>query len=260
MELPKLSSLREFGTGADVREISRAYARTWPGPNQQVIASLPLLMTASEIEHCVKELAKRIARDYGPNGVHAGKPLVLVGILKGVFVFLADLARALSLECSVYFIEASSYGDAQTQGAVRFLSTIEPSKFAGRQVLLVDELFDNGKTMHGMREALLKHPELSLDASDVHTCALFSKDSGSELAQPDYVGIAGLPALWLVGYGLDAQGNYRGLPHLYAVPKAEGVPRCPADGLFASDGSINMELYHAIRKKILSDMISAQLD
>ena len=109
-------------------------------------------------------------------------------------------------------------------------------------------------------EHALEHPELSLDASDVHTCALFSKDSGSELAQPDYVGIAGLPALWLVGYGLDAQGNYRGLPHLYAVPKAEGVPRCLADGLFASDGPINMELYHGIRKKILSDMISAQLD
>lgn len=204
-----------------------------------------LLLTSEDIQHGVEKLANEINDLYA---LPQSKPLVLVGILKGVYVFLADLSRRLTVPHSVYFLEASSY-KGQQRGEVHFATQIVPEKIRNHQVLLLDELFDHGNTMLSMYNALLKHPELGLTPADVRTCTLFIKESGTSLPPPDLVGLAKLPALWLVGYGLDDNGEKRGWPHLFACPKIEGVPKCAEDAIFDDD-----DAYEELRRRIVDDL------
>jgi len=202
-----------------------------------------ILLTAAEIERGVDALAEKVNERYAS----PSKPLVLVGILKGVYVLLADLSRRLRIPHSVYFLEASSYS-GQQRGAVEFATKIAPEKLRGRQILLLDELFDNGNTMATMRQALLD-AELDLAPADICTCTLFIKQSDSALRKPDLVGLPQLPALWLVGYGLDDQGEKRGWPHLFACPKADGVPRVAEDAIFEDDTA-----YAALRRALVAQL------
>ena len=204
---------------------------------------LPWLIILREKE--IAKVVSRLAQTLDSYFSDLTKPLVIVGILKGVYVFLSDLTKKLTIPNTVYFIEASSYKD-QKQGEVEFATAIVPSKIKDRHVLLLDELFDNGHTMQAMKQALLQHPDLELRTEDITTCVLFSKNSGTKLPQPDFVGIGQLPNVWLVGYGLDDNGEKRGWPHLFAVPKAEGMPLANDDALFT-----NEDAYARIRSDLL---------
>lgn len=212
---------------SNIAEISSSFLaqQGCPGLNWRI------LFTKEQIEIGISKLAHQLNAHYR---THNDKPLVLVGILKGVFVFLADLVRELNIPHSIYFLEASSY-KGQKRGQLQFSTQIEPAKLRGRRVLVVDELFDHGETMNGTVQALLANQELDLRPEDIRTCTLFIKDSGTNLPVPDFVGMPRLPALWLVGYGLDHDGEKRGWPHLFATPKADNIDRVPEDAIFDSE-------------------------
>ena len=147
---------------------------------------------------------------------------VLVCILKGAAYFAVDLSRDLDrngFKHSVYFVEASSYSGMEQKDSVELLSRLVPEKLDGKHILLVDELYDNGKTMHNIREYLnsnIKHDGIT-------TCVMFKKRCKTQkYTLPDIFGLE-VPNVWIVGYGLDDDGYYRGLEDLYAKPKTRGI-------------------------------------
>lgn len=160
--------------------------------------------------------------------------IVVTCILKGCAYFLVDLTKKLTIPHSIYFIEASSYHDEQLQGeTIEILSLLVPSKFQGRKVILLDELYDNGFTLQAVKHKLID--ETKIQASDIFTCTLFHKSkSHNQYELPNLVGFRDLPDLWYVGYGLDDKQEKRNWPHLYAMPKLPGVPRGPDDLIFES--------------------------
>lgn len=209
-----------------------------------------LLMTESEIQLCCSHVAKQINEKFR----NSEKPIVLTAILKGAYLFLADLTKKLTIPYSVYFIEASSYANKQTQQEeLQLLSKLIPEKFHGKTVILVDELFDNGKTMSSIKEHLLSTQELKLKKEDIFACTIFTKDSGTDIPEPDFIGIKKIPPVWLVGYGLDDQGEKRGWPLLYACPKAEGVARTFADKIFDHNTEADA-VYGQIRDSITKQL------
>lgn len=194
-----------------------------------------LVMTAKEIDAAVQRVADCINSDR-----FKGKKIVLCGILKGAFIFMTDLVRRLTRPYSVYFVEASSYKGQVQSETVEVLSEIVPEKFAGRHIVLVDELLDNGATMRSMLHHLMQ--KLNIPREDITTCVLFTKRNESRmLKEPqsdwnaDIAGVENLPDVWLVGYGLDDNGTKRGWVHLFAKPKASGVPCGPDDQIFDSE-------------------------
>ena len=163
-----------------------------------------ILIPTEMIQIRVRELAEQIDRDYA--GVER---LYLVGILKGAFIFLADLARALKTEHSVDFMALSSYGKATTSGAVRILMDLrEPVE--GQHVLIVEDIYDSGKTL-----AYLYHLLRERKPASLKTIVLTRKDRAQEhLDVPlDYVGFT-IPDVWVVGYGLDYADKHRTLPYI----------------------------------------------
>jgi len=205
-----------------------------------------IILTEKEIAVVLDTLAQKLNAHFAS----CEKPLVAVGILKGVYGFLWELTKRLVVPHSVYFIDASSY-KGQTQGDVRFGAGIEVSKLKGHHVLLLDELFDSGHTMAAVATALLAHPELGLDGGDLTTCVLFSKNSGTTLAQPDFVGIGKLPNVWFVGYGLDDNGEKRNWPYLFAVPKLPGVDHTDDDAIFE-----DADFYARVRRKLMAAIVA----
>ncbi len=164
----------------------------------------PVLIPAEAIERKVAELGERIARDY------AGRqPLLLVGVLKGSFIFLADLSRRISIPHAVDFIALSSYGNAtKSTGEVRLIMDLRQS-IAGKHVLVVEDIVDTGHTLSYLLRILGARQPASL-----HSCALVHKPSRREVDVPlDYVGFE-IPDKWVVGYGLDYADRYRTLPYI----------------------------------------------
>jgi len=207
-----------------------------------------LLLSYDEIKTGVLKLANKIDTQF------AGKDIVLVCILKGCVYFFVDLTRAITIPYSTYFIEASSYCNSQTQqDKVELLSVIVPSKFKNKTVILVDELFDNGRTLNCLRAALID-PENKLDltADRIFTVTLFSKIKLTRYRPPDLVAIA-LPDIWVVGYGLDDKQEKRGWPHLYGVPKEDGVEKVTADKIFENNEEGETE-YESVRTDLLSQI------
>lgn len=183
-----------------------------------------LILTHEEMEAGVRIVARRIET------WSRGDRIVLVAILKGAFMFLSDLCRALVRPYSVYFVEASSYKEKRSQGgAVEISSDLASAKFcdtvtkAPHKVVLVDELLDNGKTMQEMKQHLLKALSATHTEDDILTCCLLSKKRPRDFPEADIVGIPDLPDLWLVGYGLDDRGTKRGWAELFAIPKVKIV-------------------------------------
>ncbi len=170
-----------------------------------------VLYTADQIAHRVRELGAQITRDL------AGREPVIIGVLKGAFVFLADLVRAIDLPLSCDFLRVASYGDAtQTSGRVRFeFDTTQP--ISNRDVVLVEDIVDTGLTLSAVLEPLRGRAPASL-----RVAALLHKPSRTQKAVGiDYLGFE-IPDQFVVGYGLDYAGRFRNLPHL-AVLEAEGV-------------------------------------
>jgi hypoxanthine phosphoribosyltransferase len=159
-----------------------------------------VLISDEQIRVRVKELAAEIARDYA--GVDR---LYMVGILKGAFIFLADLTRELEVPHVVDFMALSSYGKSTESGAVRILMDLrEPIE--GQHVLIVEDIIDTGHTLSYLYKVLEGRRPASL-----HTCALVRKQREQADLKIDYVGFD-IPDVWVVGYGLDFADRFRTLP------------------------------------------------
>lgn len=162
-----------------------------------------ILIDAPTIQRRVEELAAQIEQDYA--GVSR---LLLVGILKGAFIFLADLTRALRLPHAVDFMAVSSYGLSATSGAVRIVLDLrEPIE--DEHVMLVEDIVDTGKTLQYLQQVLSSRQPASL-----RTCALCRKERPEAMAvSVDYLGFT-IPDVWVVGYGLDYADKHRTLPFI----------------------------------------------
>ncbi len=160
----------------------------------------PLLLH-KEIQARVDNLGKRITLDY------AGKELLLVGILKGSFVFMADLIRCIDLPISIDFMAMSSYGAAtKSSGVVRILKDLEQG-VDGRHVLVVEDVVDTGLTLN----YIYGHMR-SRGAASVKICSLLDKPSRRQVAVPLHYKGFEIPDEFVVGYGLDVDERYRNLP------------------------------------------------
>jgi hypoxanthine phosphoribosyltransferase len=148
-----------------------------------------------------------------------GENVVVAAIVKGAIYFCVDLTREMTLRHSIYLIEASSYKDEETQEEqVEILSIINPKKFEGKKVILIDELFDNGRTLQTVKDKILKEvPSLTPDR--IFTCTMFRKSKEISYPKPDLVGFK-IPNVWVVGYGLDDKQEMRQLQQLWAKPKS----------------------------------------
>lgn len=165
-----------------------------------------VLISEKQIKLKVQELAQNISRDY------KGKSILLVGILRGAIVFLADLARAISCPVEVDFMAVASYGSAtKTSGVVRILKDLDED-IKGRHVLLVEDIVDTGLTLNYLVRNLKSRRPKSL-----HLCVLLSKE-GKQRAPLDlrYIGFK-IPDKFVVGYGLDYDERYRNLSCICAL-------------------------------------------
>ena len=179
--------------------------RAWPRRHEVG----EILFSAEEIGQRVAELGAAISGDY------AGLEPRLIGILKGVAPFMADLMRAISIPVSTDYMAISKYDPtSETTSAVRLLKDLDNS-ITGKHALLVEDVIDSGRTMEYILENLRGREPASLKV-----CALFNKPAHRVVDLPlDYVGFD-LPDVFVVGYGLDFEQKYRNLPYL-ATLKAE---------------------------------------
>ena len=163
-------------------------------------------ISPQQLYSCVERLAEQINNDY------RGKNLVLIGILNGAFIFMADLARRLDLPIKVDFVRLASYGDkTETCGNVRITKDVE-IPLHGCHVLVIEDIVDSGITL----KWLLNHIS-SLCPESVKICALIDKRERRKVEVPvDYVGMT-VERGFLVGYGLDFSENHRNLPAIYEV-------------------------------------------
>jgi hypoxanthine phosphoribosyltransferase len=162
-----------------------------------------VLMTEEEIQKMVARLGAEITRDY------AGKKLFLICVLKGGFVFMADLVRAIDLPLEVDFIAVSSYGSStKTSGVVRLLKDID-KPLNDKHVRIVEDIRDSGLTLNYIKSMFVNRNPLS-----VKVCTAFDKPERRKVdITPDYVG-AVIPDEFVIGYGLDYDGILRNLPDL----------------------------------------------
>ncbi len=168
-----------------------------------------ILFTEEQIQAKVKELAEKITHDY------RDKNPVLVGVLNGAFVFLADLMRHLDLTCTVDFVSWSSYGkDTSSSGIFRIMKDLE-TNVESKHVLIVEDIIDTGLTLHYLLDTVRARRPAS-----VKVVALLDKPSRRRIeAKADYLGFQ-IPDAFVVGYGLDFAQRYRNLPFI-AVLKPE---------------------------------------
>ncbi len=166
------------------------------------------LISEADIQKRVKELAEQISADYADAG-----ELVLVGVLKGAFIFLADLSRALTIPRTIEFIAVSSYGAGSKSGAVRLVMDVR-GDIEGRHVLIVEDIVDTGHTLNYLIGMLESH-----NPASVKTCALVHKAERAEVdVNIDYLGFP-IGDEWVVGYGLDYAEQNRTLPYIgYVEP------------------------------------------
>ena len=167
-----------------------------------------VLISEEDVQSRVAELAAQINADYADRG-----ELVLIGVLKGAFIFLADLSRRLTIPRTVEFIAVSSYGDSGSvsSGAVRLVMDVR-GNIEGKHVLIVEDIVDTGHTLKYLIGMLESHRPASIKA-----CALLHKAEAAEVDVPiDYVGF-GIGGEWVVGYGLDYAEFGRTLPYIGTV-------------------------------------------
>ena len=174
-----------------------------------------ILFTEESLRNRVAELGAHITLDYANMCADSGRaptcPL-LVGILKGSFIFLADLSRSIDLNCEIRFLSASSYGfSSVTSGRVKIGSEFD-SDITGRHVILIEDILDSGVTMAALRKFISRHEPKSLKV-----CALLDKPARRQVQiDADYVGFV-CPDEFVVGYGLDYAERYRNLPFIASL-------------------------------------------
>lgn len=164
------------------------------------------LIEADTIQARVRELGAQIAADYAEKG----GPLILVGVLRGAVVFMADLIRAIDASLTIDFIAVSSYGaSTKSSGVVRIFKDLNES-IEGANVIIVEDIIDSGLTLAYLLDLLERRNPASL-----RVCTFLLKDRPRDHALPplDYVGFT-IPDEFVIGYGLDYAGRYRNLPYL----------------------------------------------
>ncbi len=184
-------------------------------PASQVDAIESVLIPAEAIQARLAELAREIERDYG-----GGAPLLLVGVLKGAYVLMADLARHIGIPTSMDFMAVSSYGSStRSSGVVRILKDLD-TEIEGRHVLIVEDIVDSGLTLD-----YLVHNLRSRGPASVEVLALLTKPDRRRVDAPvRYVGFS-VPDVFVVGYGLDYDELYRNLSCIATLrPEVYGGP------------------------------------
>ena len=162
-----------------------------------------VLFTEEELKQRVKEIARRIDADY------AGKEPLLISVLRGSFVFMADLVREITLPCTVDFMAVSSYGGGTTSsGQVKIVKDLSES-IEGRDVLVVEDILDSGNTLSYLLKLLeARHP------ASIRLCTLLDKpERRTKPVAVQYTGFT-IPDEFVVGYGLDYDEKYRNLPYI----------------------------------------------
>ncbi len=168
------------------------------------VAELEVLITAEQIRERVAQLGKEISLDYANLELH------LVGVLKGGFVFLADLLRQLTVPCRVHFLQASSYQDRKTSSGVVKLT--HDLQLKGKHVLVVEDIFDTGLTLERVVEDLQSQGPASLEV-----CALLNKKIPAKAAvRVKYIGFE-IENRFVIGYGLDYGERYREIPEIVCL-------------------------------------------
>jgi hypoxanthine phosphoribosyltransferase len=172
--------------------------------------SLSPLISQAELQARIAELGAEISRDY------AGRPLTLVGILKGAFVFMADLCRHISVPVDFDFMAVSSYGAAtKSSGVVRIVKDLDRD-LGGCHVVIVEDIVSSGLTVSYLRKVLEARRPASLEV-----CALLVKDEPRPEEIPiKYVGFR-IPDVFVVGYGLDLGEKYRNLPYVAVLEQTK---------------------------------------
>ncbi len=168
-----------------------------------------VLITQEQLQKKVAALGRQITRDY------QGRTMLLLCVLKGALMFLADLAREIDLPLEMDFMVVSSYGSAtESSGVVRIVKDLE-EPIAGKHVLLVEDIVDSGLTLHYLLEVLRTRNPASL-----RVCTLIDKIKEREkVITPDYIGFQ-VADRFVVGYGLDYAQHYRNLPYIGVLKPA----------------------------------------
>ncbi len=167
-----------------------------------------VLVSADDLQRRVVELGEQISRDY------AGRPLLLIGVLKGAVFFLSDLMRFIDIPVEVDFMAVASYGSAtDSSGVVRILKDLDAS-IEGRDVLIVEDIVDSGLTLQYLMRNLGSRNPRTLEV-----CALLTKPERRKVDLPTrYVGFE-IPDRFVVGYGLDYAERYRNLPFVAVLAR-----------------------------------------
>jgi hypoxanthine phosphoribosyltransferase len=172
-----------------------------PGRHHEEVGRI--VISEDALQARIRELGEQITRDY------AGRPPLLVGVLKGAFMFMSDLSRAIDLPVEFDFMAVSSYGSAtRSSGVVRIIKDLDLD-LTDRHVLIVEDIVDSGLTLDYLRKNLMARGPASMEV-----CALLVKE-GLQRAELDlrYVGFT-IPPSFVIGYGLDVAERWRNLPFL----------------------------------------------
>jgi hypoxanthine phosphoribosyltransferase len=174
---------------------------------QVTLPALKVLFSRHQIAERVAEIGKQIDRDY------AGQSVVLLGVLKGAAIFLADLARNITIDCTFDFVAVSSYGKGQkTSGAVKLIKDVD-QPIEGKHVIVVEDILDTGLTLDFLQKLFRQHQPRSL-----RIAALLDKPSRRLVKiEADYVGFK-IPNQFVLGYGMDYAERFRNMPDICLMP------------------------------------------
>ena len=184
-------------------------------PNSSTVAeptfppssTMEVLISKQQLAERVNVIGKQISAEY------AGHSIVLIGVLKGAAIFLADLARAIEVDVTFDFVAVSSYGRARvSSGAVKMIKDID-NPIEGKHVILVEDILDTGLTLSFLRDLMLQHKPASLK---IATC-LDKKERRLVPIEADYVAFS-IPNQFVVGYGMDYAERYRGVEDIRLFP------------------------------------------
>lgn len=168
------------------------------------MADRKIVLTDEKIKERVRELGREISRDF------RDRELLLIGVLNGAFIFMADLAREIDLPVQIDFIRVASYGSYSSPSATLSFTKDAELPLAGKHVLIVEDIIDTGRTLSHIKEHFTGQ-----GAQSVSVCALIDKKERREAeVAADYVGFE-VARGFLVGYGLDFAEKYRNLPQIY---------------------------------------------
>jgi hypoxanthine phosphoribosyltransferase len=174
-------------------------------------STMEILFTKQQIADRTREIGAQITADY--DGQTDGQPIVLIGVLKGAAIFLADLARSIGVDNTFDFVAVSSYGRARvSSGAVKLIKDID-NPIEGKHVIIVEDILDTGLTLSYLRGLMLQHKPASLK---IATC-LDKPERRLVPIEADYVAFK-IPNQFVIGYGMDYAERYRGVDDIRLFP------------------------------------------